>query len=88
MLTVKGKSNKFLAVDSESSEVGVVECFDWKNALVDSSILAVLGFFTALSVSNLFGGEVLQNVVEASIGACIQFFTILAIKRGIKDSSS
>lgn len=86
MLNLRGKTNVCLAVDPEKGELNEVEQFDWSNALIDGVILSVLAFFTALSVDNLFGADVFHSLVTAAIGAAIQFFTILAIKRGIREN--
>ena len=80
-LTVRGKT-KVVRNDEEK------EVFDWQNALADAGIIAGLTFFTSLVGINLSGmHETVTACTAAGISAAVQFFTLLALKRGIKQSS-
>lgn len=59
--------------------------FDWKNALVDSAIVAAVDFFTTLGglgVAGLFEDPI-KGLVAAGISAMAGFFATLAVKRGV-----
>ena len=60
--------------------------FDWGNALVDGTIIALLTFFTTLTGTTLIGEEVdIQNILlSAGISAAAQFLLMIAIKRGLR----
>jgi len=59
--------------------------FNWKDALIDASIMAGLTFFTCLGGSATTGLIGSREIVSAAIAAATQFFLILAIKRGLKE---
>ena len=81
-LTVKGKT-KTVKADHDSKTV-----FDWQNALADSAILAAITFFTGLLGINAAGVETVKACSAAGISASLQFFSVLALKRGLKQNSS
>ena len=59
--------------------------FDWDDALIDAGIVACLGFFStigALGVSGVLESPT-QCLLSGLISAGIQFFTYLALKRGL-----
>jgi len=58
--------------------------FNWKDALIDAGILAMLTFFTALGGLGATGVIGARELVSATIAAATQFFMTLAIKRGLK----
>lgn len=62
---------------------GTKEVFDWKNALADAAIIAALGFFGSLTASALVGGDGVTTCLAAGITAGFEFFTVLAVKRGL-----
>lgn len=59
--------------------------FDWESAICDATIIAALSFFTTLSALGLTGlfDNPVEGITTGFISAMIQFFTILAIKRGL-----
>jgi hypothetical protein len=59
--------------------------FDWKNALIDSAIVAGVDFFTTLGglgVAGLFADPT-KGLIAAGISAAAGFFFTLAVKRGV-----
>lgn len=62
---------------------GTKEVFDWTNALADAGIIAALGFFGSLTASTLIGGDGYTTCLAAGITAGFEFFTVLALKRGL-----
>ncbi len=60
--------------------------FNWKDAVLDSLIVAGLNFFSTLSAMGAIG--LLRDPAQALVGAVISagfgFFYTLAIKRGLK----
>jgi hypothetical protein len=59
--------------------------FDWRNALIDSAIVAAVDFFTTLGglgVAGLFEDPI-KGLVAALISAMAGFFATLAVKRGV-----
>ncbi len=75
---------KKISAVGDNSGTPAVEVFDWNDALIDSGIIAGLTFFTSLAGGNIAGLPNLIAVYSASLTALIQFFTFIAIKRGIK----
>ena len=59
--------------------------FNWKDALIDAGILALLTFFTSLGGLSATGVISAREVVAAGIAAATQFFMTLAIKRGLRE---
>lgn len=60
--------------------------FNWLDAFIDATIMALLTFFTTLggmAVTNLLSNPV--GWVSAGIAAGTEFFVILAIKRGLRE---
>ena len=59
--------------------------FDWKDALLDASIMAGLSFFTTLAGLGASGllGDPTKALLSAGIASAVQFFTMLGIKRGL-----
>lgn len=57
--------------------------FDWQNSLIDAGILSVLTFFTTLGGLGATGQVGARELIASGIAGAIQFFTILAIKRGL-----
>ena len=58
--------------------------FNWKDALLDASIMAGVSFFStlgALGVTQLLTG--VQGWLAAGIAAGSQFFVVLGMKRGL-----
>jgi len=79
-----GKHLKFvcLAVETEVKQV-LNDCFDWGNAVGDAVILSGITFFTTVGATAYVGVSG-QNVLLAGLlAAGGQFFTILALKRGL-----
>lgn len=72
MLTVKGKNN----------EDGT---FNWKDALIDAGIMAGLTFCMTLSSLASTGAITLREVAAAGLAAAYQFFSVLALKRGLRE---
>jgi len=72
MLTVHGKNNE------DGS-------FNWKDALLDASILGALTFFTSLGGLGATGMISYREILAAGIAAATQFFMTLAIKRGLRE---
>ena len=64
------------------------EAFDWRNALIDAIIIALLTFFSTLAGTKTVGLPDIQALYSAFIAAMVQFFTILAMKRGIVRGST
>lgn len=62
--------------------------FDWKDALIDSTIMAGLTFFTSLGGLSLTGVIVARDFLAAGIAAATQFFIVLAIKRGLREKQA
>ena len=62
--------------------------FDWKNAILDASIMGGLTFFTALGGLGTTGSVGIREVLAASIAASTQFFLAIAIKRGLRKKES
>ena len=60
--------------------------FDWRNAFIDSGIIAGLTFFTTLGGVSLVVSNLLTTLVSALVSAATQFFLMLAIKRGLRKS--
>jgi hypothetical protein len=56
------------------------ENFDWKDTLIDATIMAMVTFFTRLATTNDYSGHFWVN---ASAQALLTFFTFIAIKRGL-----
>ena len=80
-LSVKG-TTKTVKVDHTEEEK-----FDWCNNLADASILAGLAFFTCLVGTNIMDVAFLQSLYASGISAAVQFFTLMALKRGITKES-
>lgn len=61
--------------------------FDWKNTLIDASVIGGLTFFTA--VGGLGATGIIQNreLLAAGIAAASQFFLTIAVKRGLREKS-
>ena len=59
------------------------EKFDWKNALIDAGIIACLTFFSTLAGTKTAGLPDITSLYSAFISSMVQFFSVLAIKRGI-----
>lgn len=59
--------------------------FNWKDALIDAGILALLTFFTSLGGLSATGMVSTREIVSAGIAAATQFFMTLAIKRGLRE---
>jgi len=59
--------------------------FNWKDALIDAGILALLTFFTSLGGLSATGMVSGREVLSAGIAAATQFFMTLAIKRGLRE---
>jgi hypothetical protein len=57
--------------------------FDWANAIVDAAILALFTLFTTLGGLGITGGITARDLLAAGIAAGIQFFAVLAAKRGL-----
>jgi len=57
--------------------------FDWRNALIDAGIIAALTFFSTLAGTKTASLPDITCLYSAFISAAVQFFTILAMKRGI-----
>ena len=57
--------------------------FDWRNALIDASIIAGLTFFSTLAGAKTASLPDATCLYTAFVSAMVQFFTLLAIKRGI-----
>ena len=74
-----------LSVKGQNSNNG---SFDWRDALLDSGIMAGLTFFTSLGGLGLTGGIVTRDLIAAGIAAATQFFIVLAIKRGLREKQS
>ncbi len=70
MLTVHGHRNK------DGS-------FNWRDALLDAGITSALTFFTALGGMGATGIVGVREILAAGIAAGTQFFTFLALKRGL-----
>jgi len=68
MLTIKGSRNPD-------------RTFNWREAIIDAGIMAALTFFTSLGGMGATGIVGTRELSAAAIGACTQFFAILAIKR-------
>jgi len=62
--------------------------FDWSESLIDAGIMAGLTFFTSLGGLGLTGAIGLREVLAAGVAAATQFFSILAIKRGLRQKST
>jgi len=62
--------------------------FDWNDTLIDAGIMAGLTFFTSLGGLGLTGAIGLREVLAAGVAAATQFFSILAIKRGLRQKST
>jgi len=58
--------------------------FDWRDALIDSGIMAALTFFTSIGGLGATGEVAGRELVAAAIAAATEFWLILAIKRGLK----
>ena len=76
-LTVKGKI-KTVKVDHEEEEK-----FDWCGSVADAGILAGLAFFTCLVGTNIMDIMFTQSLYASGISAAVQFFTLMALTRGI-----
>jgi len=72
MLSIHGKNN------SDGS-------FNWKDALIDAGILAMLTFFSMLGGLGATGMVGTRELIAAGIGAATQFFMTLAVKRGLRE---
>ncbi len=83
MLCIKGKMKKIMAVGNNSG-TPAAETFDWNDTLIDSGIIAGLTFFASLAGGNIVGLPSIMTLYSSGVTALIQFFTMLAIKRGIK----
>ena len=57
--------------------------FNWRDALIDAGIMAMLTFFTTLGGTGAAGVPTGGMLISAVISAGTQFFLILAIKRGL-----
>jgi hypothetical protein len=75
MLGMNGKNN------SDGS-------FNWKDALIDAFLIAALTFFTSLGGMGIANGVSSRDFMAAGIAAAIQFFSILAIKRGLREKQT
>lgn len=69
----------------ENGKGSLKEVFDWGDALADSGILAGLSFFTTMGATHLVGVPTLEAVLAGAIAGSIEFFTLMAIKRGLKE---
>ena len=58
--------------------------FNWVDAIIDSAIVAGLAFFSTLLGLMSQGAIGTKECITAGITASIQFFTFMAIKRGLK----
>jgi len=54
--------------------------FDWKDTLIDASIMAMVTFFTRIATTTTYDS---QFWINASAQALLTFFTFIAIKRGL-----
>ena len=54
--------------------------FDWKDTLIDATIMAMVTFFTRLATTTDYSG---QFWINATAQALLTFFTFIAIKRGL-----
>ena len=65
------------------------EAFNWREAIIDSFIVAGLNFFSTLSALSVL--RILENPVEALLAATVAagfgFFSSLAVKRGLRPYS-
>jgi hypothetical protein len=72
---------KFVKMAVDKVDAVVVVKFDWKDAILDSAILAGISFFASL------GGAVLSSCsnpfLAAGFTAGSTFFATMAIKRGL-----
>ena len=59
--------------------------FNWKDALIDAGILALLTFFTSLGGLSATGIISTREILAAGIAAATEFFMTLAIKRGLRE---
>ena len=62
--------------------------FDWKNAIIDAGILALFTLLTTLGGLGMTGGIGTRDLLAAGIAAGIQFFAVLATKRGLMAQQS
>lgn len=86
LLSMKGK-NKLCFAKSETEENTLIseKQFDWDDALIDASIIFFISFFTVLATQGLFNGATTEHLINSIVASSIEFFTILAIKRGIRE---
>lgn len=75
MLTVKGQNN------ADGS-------FDWRGAIIDAGIMALLTFFTALGGLGTTGSIAAREILAAGIAGATQFCLTLAIKRGLRQKEA
>jgi|GEM_PF-2569805 len=68
---------------SGSTMSGYVRRFDWLDTIVDALIVSALTFFITLSGDTVLGLDNLSALKAATLSACVQFFIILALRRGI-----
>jgi len=71
-----------LSVHGKVNEDG---SFNWKDALIDSTILACLTFCTSMGGLSATGVIGVRELISATIAAATQFFMTLAIKRGLRE---
>ena len=74
-----------LSVNGKNNSDGT---FDYKDALIDAGIMAALTFFTSLGGLGLTGTIGTRDFLAAGIAAAIQFFSILAINRGLREKQT
>jgi len=60
-----------------------VQGFDWRDALIDAAIISGLTFFISLGGDSVASMDHVLALKAAAISAGVQFFIILALKRGI-----
>jgi len=74
---------KFWSIIQRIGKVSITSdpnSFDWKDTLIDATIMAMVTFFTRLATTNDYSGHFWIN---ASAQALLTFFTFIAIKRGL-----
>jgi hypothetical protein len=57
--------------------------FDWSDAICDAAILSAITFFATLSGTSIAGLTGSGLFIAGFIAAGTQFFTVLALKRGL-----
>lgn len=59
--------------------------FNWKDALIDSSISAAITGFTSVTAGSLVGSNSSEAIIAALIASGASFFIYLGMKRGIRE---